>query len=134
MPSKWIAVAGAVPAGLGVALGAFGAHGLDKFLQEHELAANLAQRLQWYDTAVRYQLFHALGLLAIAALAGRAPGRLWNAAATLLVLGIALFSGSLYAMTFLTSVSRPVVLATPAGGLALIIGWAFTAIASWRQA
>lgn len=133
MTVKAIAVAGAVLAGLGVGLGAFGAHGLDRFLEAQGFGANLAQRAAWFDTAVRYQLYHALGLLAVAALAQRASGGAWGAAAAAILVGVALFSGSLYAMTFLGDEWRKLGMVTPLGGLALIAGWAIAAIAAWRN-
>lgn len=133
MTPKAIAVAGALLAGLGVMLGAFGAHGLGTFLEKQGLGANLDQRLEWFETAARYQLYHALGLLAIAALAQRAPGGAWGAAAIALILGVALFSGSLYAMTFLGDEWRKLGMVTPLGGLAFIVGWVIAAVAAWRN-
>ncbi len=133
MTPKWIAVVGAVLAGVGVALGAFGAHGLDKLLEQQGFGGNLSQRVGWFDTGVRYQLYHALGMLALAALAQRAPSGLWGSAAVALVLGVALFSGSLYAMTFLGDAWRKLGMVTPLGGLAFIVGWALAAIAAWRS-
>ncbi len=105
---RWFA-AGAALAGLGVALGAFGAHGLQ--------AVVTPDRLTVWDTAVRYQMYHALGLLpaAAAGLANRGVGR-W------FVAGIVLFSGSLYALVL--SGIGPLGAITPLGGLCFLIGWA----------
>jgi len=133
MTAKAIAVAGALLAGLGVGLGAFGAHGLDKALESQGFEANLAQRIGWFETAVRYQLYHALGLLALAALAQRATGGAWGVATAAILIGVALFCGSLYAMTFLGDAWRKLGMVTPLGGLAFIVGWAIAAIAAWRN-
>jgi uncharacterized membrane protein YgdD (TMEM256/DUF423 family) len=133
MPGKWIAIAGALLAAIGVGLGAFGAHGLEDQLRHLGREANLAKRVAWFDTAVRYQLYHALGMLVIAALAaGQASG--WHrGAAALFVVGIALFSGSLYAMTFGGDAWRKLGMVTPLGGLAFIAGWVLLAVAVFRR-
>jgi uncharacterized membrane protein YgdD (TMEM256/DUF423 family) len=131
--SKWIVVAGALLAAIGVGLGAFGAHGLDKALAQMGRDANLAQRLAWFETGVRYHMYHALGLLAVAAIAGRAPAGELRAAAVLFVLGILLFSGSLYAMTFASDAWRKLGMVTPLGGLAFIVGWVALAVSAWRN-
>lgn len=106
----------------GVALGAFGAHGLRGLVAPEQLAV--------WRTAVEYQMFHALALLALAtapAIAGRAAGRF---ACGSFVLGILLFSGSLYllvlsGMTWLGAI-------TPLGGLCLMAGWGSLAVHGWR--
>lgn len=131
-PAKWIPVAGALLAAAGVGLGAFGAHGLEDFLRRLGHEADLAKRLAWYETAVRYQLYHALALLIVAALAAR-TGAAGGLPAGLFLLGIALFSGSLYAMTFAGEAWRKLGMVTPLGGLALIIGWLALAVACAKQ-
>lgn len=133
MAVKWIAIAGALFAAAGVGLGAFGAHGLDDQLRRLGHEASLSKRLAWFDTAVQYQLYHALGMLVVAALAaGQATG--WHrTAAGLFVAGIALFSGSLYAMTFLGDAWKRLGMITPLGGLAFIVGWVLVAVAVWRK-
>lgn len=100
---------GALLAFLGVALGAFGAHALDGLLSP--------DRLETYQTAVRYQMFHALGLLALGAL----PEQAWRAAPWLLW-GSVIFSGSLYALVF-SEVSVLGAVA-PIGGVLQLVGWA----------
>lgn len=114
---KGAAVAGAMLAGLGVALGAFGAHGLKSMLEP--------QALGWWQTAVQYQMWHALALLAMAALRDVRTGL----PAGLMGAGVLLFSGSLYAMA-LTG-ARWLGAVTPLGGLLLIAGWCLLA---WRLA
>ncbi len=113
-----IAVAGALLAGLGVALGAFGAHGLRAVLGASELG--------WWNTAVQYQMWHAVGLVGIAALPG--PRR-WPA--LLLLLGTTIFSGTLYVMA-LTGM-RWLGAVTPIGGLLMIAGWLALALGLWRS-
>lgn len=130
--TKWIPIAGALLAAAGVGLGAFGAHGLEDFLRRLGHEADLAKRLAWYETAVRYQLFHALALLIVAALATRTSAAS-GLAAWLFIIGIALFSGSLYAMTFLGEAWRKLGMVTPLGGLALIAGWLAVAISVARN-
>jgi uncharacterized membrane protein YgdD (TMEM256/DUF423 family) len=100
--------AGAVLAGLAVGLGAFGAHGLSDVLAPARLAT--------FETAVRYQMFHALGLLAVAALGGRAL-----TAAPWLLAGSLVFSGSLYLLVFTDTGWWGA--AAPVGGLLQIAGW-----------
>jgi uncharacterized membrane protein YgdD (TMEM256/DUF423 family) len=95
---------------LGVALGAFGAHGLKKRL---EGLPDGEQRLAWWQTGAQYHLIHALAV-------GLAPGR--SVAAWLFLGGVVLFSGSLYAMT-LTG-KRALGAITPIGGLLFLGGWA----------
>ena len=130
---KWIAIVGALLAAVGVGLGAFGAHGLEDQLRRLGHEASLGKRLAWFETAVRYQLYHALGMLVIAALAMGAPSGWSRAAASLFVLGIALFSGSLYVMTFAGDAWRKLGMITPLGGLAFIVGWLLVAVAIWKK-
>jgi uncharacterized membrane protein YgdD (TMEM256/DUF423 family) len=88
------------------------------------------QRLDVYDTAVRYQFYHSLGLLGIGLALrsiGTAPVR---AAAALVFAGVVLFSGSLYALTL--GAPRIVGAVTPVGGVALIAGWVMFAYGAWR--
>ena len=105
---------GAFAGGLGVALGAFGAHALRASLTASQLAA--------YETGVRYQLIHALALVAASLIAGRSPSKFATAAGWCFAGGIVLFSGSLY----LLALDGPsaVGIVTPVGGMLLIAGWA----------
>jgi uncharacterized membrane protein YgdD (TMEM256/DUF423 family) len=113
---------GAVLAGVGVALGAFGAHALKARLSPDMLAV--------WETGVRYQTYHALALLAVAWALTRWPGAAVNASGWLFVAGTLLFSGSLYALA-LTGV-RGLGAVTPLGGAAWIAGWACLAWGAWR--
>lgn len=113
-----VAGLGALLAGLAVALGAFGAHGLEQVLTQ--------QRLGTFETAVRYQMFHALGLLAVAALGPR-PCR----AAPWLLAGSVIFSGSLYLLVATGAGWWGAV--APLGGLLQIAGWAYLAVLLFRE-
>jgi uncharacterized membrane protein YgdD (TMEM256/DUF423 family) len=119
---RTLALAGVLLA-LATSFGAFGAHALQSQLPP--------DRLQIYETAVRYHFFHALGLLGIG-LAMRfidASAVRWSA--VLVLVGIVLFSGSLYALAF--GAPRALGIVTPVGGLALITGWFFFALGVWRR-
>ncbi len=107
----------------GVALGAFAAHGLKGQLSAEYLAV--------FQTGVHYQLVHALALFGVALLAERLPGRLVTAAGSLFVVGILLFSGSLYALT-LSSLGK-LGMITPLGGVCFLAGWLCLGLAAWRS-
>jgi uncharacterized membrane protein YgdD (TMEM256/DUF423 family) len=113
--ARFILVSGALFALLAVVLGAFGAHGLEKQLT--------AQALQRYETGVTYQFYHSLGLLLLGTLILCLPEKAkqlrWVAYG--FILGIILFSGSLYAyaMSGITSLG----MITPFGGMSFIIAW-----------
>ncbi len=104
---------GSASALLGVAAGAFGAHALRARLSAEMLAV--------WETAARYQLFHALALLATAWALSRWPGRAGMAAGWLFVAGTLLFSGSLYVLS--VSGQRWLGAITPLGGVAFLAGW-----------
>lgn len=105
----------------GVILGALGAHGLDTFLTNQGYAAELIpKRLAQFDTGVRYQLFHAVALLALAGLPYGSPAsRSW--VSRMFLLGVMLFSGSLYVLVFTNNTKLGMI--TPLGGLCWIVGW-----------
>lgn len=113
---------------LGVALGAFGAHGLESSLKE---AADGAKRLAWWHTAVQYHLWHALLLVGIGLWRRVDDLPALRAGAVLVVVGIALFSGSLYAMT-LSGITK-LGMVTPIGGLAFLAAWACVCAAALRR-
>jgi uncharacterized membrane protein YgdD (TMEM256/DUF423 family) len=117
-----ILAASGVLLALATLLGAFGAHALRGQLS--------AERLNVYLTADRYQFFNSLGLLGVGLAAREMDVALLRWAAALLLIGIVLFCGSLYVLTF----GGPQALGflTPAGGLLLIAGWVLFAIAMWR--
>ena len=111
--------AGSILAALGVGLGAFGAHSLKTVVGPELLAV--------FETGVRYQMYQALGLLALAWAISRWPERRLSLAAWMLLAGPAVFSGSLYLLV-LTG-ARWFGAITPFGGALLIAGWLFVA---WR--
>ena len=113
---------GAILAALGVAAGAFGAHGLRARVGPEMLAV--------FETGVRYHLIHALALLAVAWASTRWASAAIRGAGWLFVVGIVLFAGSLYVLC-LTGV-RALGAITPFGGAALIAGWVLLAWGAWR--
>jgi len=114
-----LGLVGSVLAGLGVAAGAFGAHGLRDRLDAGSIAT--------FETAVRYQLVHSLALVVAAQRAANAPAARFAGYA--FGVGILLFSGSLYALAL--GAPHAVGFVTPLGGLSFIDGWALLA-ASFR--
>jgi uncharacterized membrane protein YgdD (TMEM256/DUF423 family) len=117
-------VTGALLAGLAVASGAFGAHALRQRMTPADQAV--------WETAARYQMYHALALLLTARLLARRTSLLLPAAGWLFSAGIVLFSGSLYVLA-LTG-QRWIGMLTPLGGVALLAGWACLAAGSLRPA
>lgn len=114
--------AGAALGALAVVLGAFAAHALRARLAPESLAI--------FDTGARYQLVHAIALVAIGLVQALWPSRVAVAAACCVGAGVLLFSGSLYALAL--GAPRTLGMVTPLGGLLLISGWALTALAAWR--
>lgn len=110
---RLFALAGAILAFLAVLAGAFGAHALRGSIAPEHLVT--------FETGVRYQMYHALALLAAAWVAGRWPGAAVTWAGRLFIVGIVLFSGSLYLIA-LTG-TRGFGLVTPFGGVAFLAGW-----------
>lgn len=118
-------IAGAVNAAIAVAFGAFGAHALKEKLSAHYLAV--------WETAVQYQMFHALGLIAIGILMSSSligPITQLNWAGYLLLAGTIIFSGSLYVLS-LTGIGVLGAI-TPIGGVAFIAGWIMLIIAALK--
>jgi uncharacterized membrane protein YgdD (TMEM256/DUF423 family) len=121
MGSGWYAM-GAAAAGLAVALGAFGAHGLRLRLTP--------ELMEIFETGVRFHMYHALGLLAVGWGAMRWPGPWVQTAGWCFTAGIVIFSGSLYLLA-MTGVGRFGAV-TPIGGVAFMVGWAALAIGALR--
>jgi uncharacterized membrane protein YgdD (TMEM256/DUF423 family) len=112
---------GSISAFIGVAAGAFGAHALKARIDPAMLLV--------YETGVRYQLIHAIALLAVGLAAARLPAGRWSIPVGLFVAGTVLFSGSLYALAL--SGMRWLGAVTPLGGVCFLLGWlAVTWIAS----
>jgi len=121
MTPKLAATLGALLGAAGVVFGAFGAHALRAHLE--------ARDLEIFETAVRYQMYHAFALLAAAWLLSRGAPHAATAAWAF-VAGVAIFSGSLYLMV--ATGQRWLGAVTPIGGLALIGGWLLLALAATR--
>lgn len=111
---KLILISGAILGGLGVAIGAFGAHALKATLEA-------SQRTDTFETAVRYQFYHALALLFIGLLLFRIDSKLLHYAGQLMLAGTIIFSGSLYILCL--SGVRWLGAVTPLGGVLMIAGW-----------
>lgn len=114
---------GALIASLSIMMGAFGAHLLKDKLSEKALTL--------YETGVRYQLYHAFALIIVGILYQLNPNKQFKIAATLFLLGILFFSGSLYVLSFKVNNNieglKWVGPITPLGGLCFILGWLFMA-------
>jgi uncharacterized membrane protein YgdD (TMEM256/DUF423 family) len=113
-------IAGTIFGATGVALGAFGAHGLQDITSDEKI-------LHGFQTAVQYQMYHAFALIVTGILLERIPGSLLKWAGRCFIAGILLFSGSLYLLTILkiqessaVKIAGPI---TPLGGLFFIAGW-----------
>lgn len=113
----------AILAGLSVAGGAFASHALKEKISE--------RALEIFETGSKYQMYHALALLAIALLLsrGEVASTLLNTAGFAFIAGIVLFSGSLYALSL--SGIKWLGAITPLGGVAFLIGWSCLAVAAW---
>ena len=120
-PIPWVAV-GAALAGLAVAAGAFGAHALRAQLSPADLAT--------FETAARYQMYHALALVVVGLLDRPRGDRLLTLAGWAFLTGIILFSGSLYGLT-LTGISALGAI-TPLGGLGFLAGWGLVVWTAFR--
>jgi uncharacterized membrane protein YgdD (TMEM256/DUF423 family) len=110
--------------GLGVALGAFGAHALRDIVSPSLLVT--------FETGVRYQMYHAFALFGVVVALSRWPeSNLAVWAGWLFVAGVVIFSGSLYALAL--SGQRWLGAITPIGGVAFISGWICLLLAAWRK-
>lgn len=107
---------------LAVAIGAFGAHGLKNVLSP--------EMKEVYETAVRYQVYHALALFMVAWMSSKFPSMVVSLSGWSFLVGVFLFSGSLYALSL--SGVRALGIITPFGGLAFLAGWIFLFIAAYR--
>ena len=129
--SRRMVVTAAICGGLGVAIGAFGAHGLENHLSTINSDSDLVQRrLAQFDTGARYHLVHAVALLALAGLP-LGSSKLYRWVARLFLIGIILFSGSLYLLVITGQTKLGMV--TPLGGLSWIIGWSLLAFAALKN-
>ncbi len=129
---RWIVLVAGLLGCVGVAIGAYAAHGLEKSLAAQGIESpDIAKRLDQCDVAVRYHMTHALTLLILGLAGLQVNLKTRTAAAICFLLGIALFSGGLYSMVFLGQMGHWAIV--PSGGLCFILGWfcvALTALAS----
>ena len=112
---KLFLIIGSISGGLAVMIGAFGAHALKTLLES-------SGKVETFDTAVKYQFYHALALLALGILMLNLKHEMFNYAGYSFLIGTIIFSGSLYALC-LTGITKFGMI-TPIGGLFLIAGWA----------
>lgn len=128
MSRKFIAL-GALLAAIAVALGAFGAHGLKKIVEE--------STVQTFQTGVQYQLYHALAIILIGVLHEKNSSKLILYSGLFFISGIVLFSGSLYMLTLLKATETigfsKLGLVTPFGGISFINGWICLFVSYWRK-
>jgi len=122
MTDRLLVILAALNMMIAVGAGAFGAHGLKNVLSSDMLAV-------WH-TAVTYQVMHALGMLAIALIMPRLGQPLLGVAGAVMLAGIVIFSGSLYALAL--SGIRVLGAITPIGGVAFLVAWALVAWAAYR--
>ena len=119
--NKTYLITGSLLAALAVILGAFGAHGLKKIVDADSVAT--------FQTGVQYQMYHALALLATGILFERFSNKWIKWAGAGFIIGIILFSGSLYLLIALKAADqvglKGIGIITPFGGIAFIIGWLF---------
>ena len=127
---KGFLTAGAIFGALAVALGAFGAHGLENLTSDQKI-------LDTFRTGVQYQIYHALSIVAVAFFYDKLIARRVRLSGYCFIGGIILFSGSLYLLAMLkirssgaANIIGPI---TPLGGLLLIAGWIFLAAAASRK-
>lgn len=120
---QWAALLGA----LSVALGAFGAHSLKRYVP--------AETISTFETGVRYQFYHVFALIAVAILYKQFPGKWLRYAGSFFLTGILLFSGSLYILTIFKATDvvgmTGIGIITPFGGLFFIAGWVCLFTACW---
>jgi uncharacterized membrane protein YgdD (TMEM256/DUF423 family) len=130
--ARQILLTGTFLGGLGVAFGAFGAHWLEGAVQHWGLEpSEQMKRLATWEVAVRYQMYHALALLAVGLLAMRGNNRWLGWSAKCFIAGVAIFSGCLYALVL--SGVKILGAIVPIGGTCLIVGWVLLAIAAGKS-
>ena len=116
---KGFLLIGAILGALSVGLGAFGAHGLKKVVPPETIAS--------FETAVRYQFYHVFALIATGILFEKFPDKWMKWAGNCFIIGIILFSGSLYLLTVMKATDSVglsgIGIVTPIGGLFFMVGW-----------
>lgn len=126
MAKIWIIIAALLGAGA-VTIGAYHAHGLEKALEKRGLeSVEIAKQMHNCDTAVKYQMYHALAIFGIGLMVARRCTWSGGVAALLMLLGVIGFSGGLYAMVF--DIAKLHWAVVPIGGLLMILGWLALAV------
>ena len=123
--SRKFIIAASIFGALAVAIGAFGAHSLKAYLME-------AGRFDTFETAVRYHFYHTFALLAVGLLGWHVESRLLKWSGACFIVGIVLFSGSLYVLCMVSGLDFFGVI-TPLGGLFFIAGWLLMLFAVLRR-
>ncbi|MEQ8473195.1 MAG: DUF423 domain-containing protein [Marinoscillum sp.] len=121
---KKILISGSVLAGLAVAIGAFGAHALQDILVA-------TQRMETFETATKYHLFHALALLVVGILESQNAHKSLRFVSILFLSGTLVFSGSLYILSITNILWLGAI--TPIGGVLFILGWVLLVAYLWRS-
>jgi uncharacterized membrane protein YgdD (TMEM256/DUF423 family) len=130
---RWIAV-GALIGAIGVTLGAFGAHGLRENLERFGYSGDdVARRGEIFDTAIRYQLLHALALVITGLALDRRAAPWWRFAAWAFLCGVILFSGLLKVLTFAGPTWNWLGAVVPIGGVSMAAGWLALSIGALRR-
>ena len=129
MGPRWILLVAAISGFIGVSIGAFGAHGLPAQLKKAGFEqSSITKKLDQCEIGVRYQLVHAVAILAIGLSAASQNRRLLRAACGMFLAGTIFFSGGLYSLAFADFLGHWSIV--PAGGLMFLLGWGFLAAAS----
>jgi uncharacterized membrane protein YgdD (TMEM256/DUF423 family) len=133
LPQRWIAI-GAVVGAIGVGLGAFGAHGLKDYLEGLGYAGDdLTRRFDIFDTAIRYQLFHAVAIVLCGLALVQQTSAAWRFAPWAFLVGVLIFSGLLKVLTIADPDWKWLGRIVPIGGVAMILGWLALAIGAFKK-
>jgi len=137
MPSvsrRWIAI-GALLGAIGVGLGAFGAHVLGDLLEKTLGYApeDAHHRFEIFETAIRYQMFHALALVFVGLALTQHDCKCWRFAAWAFLVGVVIFCGLLKVLTFADPKWNWLGAIVPIGGISLIVGWLALAFGALRK-
>jgi uncharacterized membrane protein YgdD (TMEM256/DUF423 family) len=130
---RWIAI-GAILAAIGVGLGAYGAHGLkDTLARAGFTGDDLTHRLAIFETAIRYQMFHAIALVLTGLALQHRESTAWRFAPWAFLVGIVIFCGLLKVLTFADPKWNWLGAIVPLGGLSMILGWLAFAIGALKK-
>ena len=122
MGSRTLVMVACMLGAIAVGVGAMGAHGLTDYLAKQGLdEALIVKRVQDCETAVRYQMFHALAILIIGLAPWASQNRVLRWSAWLMFLGVLLFSGGIYSIVFFQKLGHWAIV--PSGGMLMIVGW-----------